>query len=38
MDAANAKLMANADYQALLGKIAEYLISGASIDEVWNVV
>jgi hypothetical protein len=37
MEVANAKLMANADYQALLAKIAEYLISGASLDDVWNV-
>lgn len=37
MEVANTKLMANADYQALLGKIAEYMISGASVDEVWNV-
>ena len=38
MEVANAKLMANADYQALLGKIAEYVISGASVDEVWKVL
>ncbi len=38
MQVANAKLVANADYQALLAKIAEYLLSGASTDEVWNVL
>ena len=37
MNAANMKLMANADYIAQLGKIAEYVISGASMDEIWNV-
>jgi len=37
MSAATTKLMANPDYVALLGKIAEYLISGASVDEVWIV-
>ncbi len=37
MDAANAKLMANADYHGLLRKIAGYMISGASVDEIWNV-
>jgi hypothetical protein len=37
MQAATTKLMANADYIALLSKIAEYMISGASVDEVWIV-
>lgn len=37
MSTSNMKLMANADYLALLGKIAEYVISGASTDEIWNV-
>jgi len=37
MNTVNLKLMANPDYTALLAKIAQYLISGASLDEVWTV-
>ena len=38
MQTANATFMANAEYNALLRRIADYLISGASLDEVWNVL
>ncbi len=37
MSAATTKLMANSDYVSSLSKIAAYLISGASVDEVWAV-
>lgn len=37
MSSATTMLMANTEYVSLLGKIAEYLISGASLDEVWIV-
>lgn len=38
MNVATMKLMANADYLALPGKTAEYLINGASMDEIWYVL
>jgi hypothetical protein len=38
MEAANATFMTNAEYNARLREIADYLISGASLDEVWNVL
>ena len=37
MQDATTTLMAYPDYIALLGKIADTMISGASVDEVWTV-
>lgn len=36
MDKAFAAMFADPGYVALLGKIGEYLISGASVDEIWR--
>jgi len=36
MESAGIALMADPTYLALLAKIAEYVISGASTDEVWR--